>query len=123
VLVGLGLDSVEIARFGEVLARRPSLEGRVFCPSERTYAHSLRDPVPSLAARFAVKEAVMKALGVGIGAIDWVDVETVRASGGAPGLLVQGRAAALAAERGVARWFVSITHTSTTASAAVAAVS
>jgi holo-[acyl-carrier protein] synthase len=123
VLVGLGIDSVEIGRFGAVLARRPTLEKRVFSDSERSYAHSRRDPVPSLAARFAVKEAVMKALGVGIGAFDWVDVETVRASGGAPGLRVRGRAAELAAERGISSWLVSITHTDTTASAAVAAVS
>jgi holo-[acyl-carrier protein] synthase len=122
-LLGLGIDSVEIGRFGEVLARRPSIEERVFSPSELSYARSRRNPVPSLAARFAVKEAVMKALGVGIGAFDWVDVVTVRASGGAPHLQVTGRAALLAAERGVGGWFVSITHTDTIASAAVAAVS
>jgi len=122
-LLGLGLDSVEIGRFGEVLARRPTLEERVFSERERSFARARRDPVPSLAARFAAKEAVMKALGVGIGAFDWVEVETVRDRLGPPSLVLSGRASALASAQGVSRWFVSLTHTATTASAAVAAVS
>ena len=121
-LLGLGIDSVDIERFADVLARRPAMALRLFSDGERSYAGSLSDPIPSLAARFAVKEAVMKALGVGLGAFDWVDVEVARRTGGAPGLVVTGRAAALAAERGVAGWHVSITHTRTVASAAVAAV-
>jgi holo-[acyl-carrier protein] synthase len=99
------------------------MAGRLFTEAERSYASSLANPAPSLAARFAVKEAVMKALGVGLGAFDWSDVEVRRRSGGAPELEVRGRAALLAAERGVAAWHVSITHTDGVASAAVAAVS
>jgi holo-[acyl-carrier protein] synthase len=121
-LVGIGIDSVDIARFGRVLDRRPSLVARVFTAGEQDYAARLGDPVPSLAARFAVKEAVMKALGVGLGALDWVDVEVVRHESGAPVLSVRGRAAALAADRGVGGWHLSITHTETVASAVVAAV-
>jgi holo-[acyl-carrier protein] synthase len=121
-LIGLGIDSVDVDRFRRILARRPEVAGRLFTEGERSYAAGLANPVPSLAARFAVKEAVMKALGVGLGAFDWSDVEVRRRSGGAPELHVQGRAAALAAERGIAAWHVSITHTDTVASAAVAAV-
>jgi holo-[acyl-carrier protein] synthase len=121
-LVGLGIDSVDIARFARVLERRPALAARLFTAGERAYAERLFNPAPSLAARFAVKEAVMKALGVGLGALDWVEVEVVRHGGGAPGLAVRGRAAALAADRGVAGWHLSITHTDTVASAVVAAV-
>jgi holo-[acyl-carrier protein] synthase len=120
-LVGLGIDSVDIPRFGEVLGRRPALAGRLFTAAERDYAASLANPIPTLAARFAAKEAVMKALGVGLGAFGWIDVEVQRTDGGAPRLLVTGRAASLAAGRGVADWHVSLTHTATVASAVVAA--
>jgi holo-[acyl-carrier protein] synthase len=64
----------------------------------------------------------MKALGVGLGAIDWYDVEVLRAAGGAPSLHVRGRAAVLAGDAGVSRWLVSLTHTATTAEAVVLAI-
>jgi holo-[acyl-carrier protein] synthase len=120
-LVGIGLDSVEVGRFRTVLARRPTLADRLFTAQERADAASRANPVPSLAARFAVKEAAMKALGVGLGAFEWGDVEVVRQPGGAPALAVRGRAAELAGARGVATWYVSITHTDLMASAVVAA--
>ena len=121
-LLGLGIDSVDIPRFAEVLGRRPALAGRLFTAGERQYAASLANPVPTLAARFAAKEAVMKALGVGLGAFGWADVEVGRDSSGAPRLVVTGRAASLAAGRGVGGWHLSITHTDSVASAVVAAV-
>ena len=121
ILVGLGIDSVDIPRFAASLARRPALAGRLFTAGERTYAAGLANPVPTRASRFAVKEAVMKALGVGLGAFDWDDVEVERQEGGAPSLIVTGRAASLAAGRGVGNWYLSITHTATVASAVVAA--
>ena len=121
-LVGIGIDSVDLPRFAALLERRPSFAGRVFTPTERDFALGLANPVQSLAARFAVKEAVMKALGVGIGSIDWTDVEVRRREGGAPSLSVSGRAAALAEAMGVTGWRVSITHTDTVASAVVAAL-
>lgn len=121
-LVGIGIDLVDIERFRGVLARRSSVATRVFTEGERDYAGRLANPVPTLAGRFAAKEAAMKVLGVGIGSIDWSDVEVVRSRGGDPVLAVTGRAAALAAGKGVGSWFVSITHTDTVASAVVAAV-
>lgn len=120
--MGIGIDSVDIPRFAGVLARRASLARRVFTDGERAYAGRLADPTPALAGRFAVKEAVMKALGVGIGSIDWTDVEVVRGPEGDPSLSVSGRAAALATRLGIGGWHVSITHTATVASAVVAAV-
>lgn len=122
-VVGLGLDSVDIARFAAVLRRRPTFTNRVFTDGERAYAATLVNPTPTLAARFAVKEAVMKALGVGLGGFGWGDVEVLRTDGGAPLLTVTGRAAQLASERGVGGWHLSITHTESTASAVVVAVS
>jgi holo-[acyl-carrier protein] synthase len=122
-LVGIGIDSVDIERFRSVLSRRSSLAGRLFTQAERDYADRLANPAPALAGRFAVKEAAMKALGVGIGSIDWADIEVVRTEQGQPILAVTGRAAALAKRSGVGSWLVSITHTETIASAVVAAVS
>jgi holo-[acyl-carrier protein] synthase len=121
-LLGVGIDSVDIARFAEVLRRRPAVARRLFTAREQAYAAGLVNPTPSLAARFAAKEAVMKALGVGLGAFNWTDVEIVRDDGGRPSLTVTGRAEVLAGEQGVSGWHLSITHTDEVASAVVAAV-
>jgi holo-[acyl-carrier protein] synthase len=121
--VGLGLDLVDIVRFGAVLSRRPAASRRLFTDGERAYAATLANPVPSLAARFAAKEAVMKALGVGLGAFAFVDVEIERQPSGEPVLVLAGRAAQLASERHVRSWLVSLTHTDTAAAAVVVALS
>ena len=68
----------------------PAWRARLFTPGEQRYAAGSANPVPSLAARFAAKEAVMKALGVGLGAFGWADVEVVRAPGGSPGSVGDG---------------------------------
>ena len=122
-LVGIGTDVVDVDRFREVIARTPSLVTRVFTEGERSVAEARRDPAPTLAARFAAKEAAMKVLGVGLGEIGWQDVEVVRHPSGRPELVVTGRAAALAAERGVATVHLSITHTAERAVAFVVAES
>jgi holo-[acyl-carrier protein] synthase len=121
-VIGIGIDAVDIGRFRTVLGRRPGLAERLFTTGERAYAAGQSDPAPSLAVRFAAKEAVMKALGVGLGAFRWTDVEVVRLAGGQPTLRVTGGAAALAAEQGIGQWLVSLTHTSPTAMAMVAAL-
>jgi holo-[acyl-carrier protein] synthase len=95
------------------------MAARLFTAGERAYAAGHSDPAPSLAARFAAKEAAMKALGVGLGAFRWTDVEVVRLAGGQPQLRVSGAAAALASEQGVGKWFVSLTHTAVVAEAVV----
>ena len=121
-VVSLGIDLVDVARFSTVLSRRPSVRDRLFTAGELGYALELANPVPSLAARFAAKEAVMKALGVGLGAFPFSDVEVRRQPSGEPSLCLTGRAAALAAERGAQDWAVSLTHTSQTAAAVVMAL-
>lgn len=83
------------------------------CPVRSTKRH--------LAARFAVREATMKALGVGLGAFDFHDVSVHKHPSGAPFLKVSGRAEELARTSGVGAWHVSITHTDTVAMAVVAA--
>jgi holo-[acyl-carrier protein] synthase len=122
-VIGLGADVVEVGRMRVALDRTASLAERLFSDGERAYAFEQHDPVKSLAARFAAKEAVMKALGVGLGDIDFHDVEVVRRDDGAPQLHVRGRARALAAQRGVTRWLLSLSHTDSTAMAVVIAES
>jgi holo-[acyl-carrier protein] synthase len=95
---------------------------RLFTPGERAYAGTLANPVPSLAARFAAKEAVMKALGVGIGAFRFGEVDVTRLPSGAPQLALSGKAEQLAAERGVRGWAISLTHTASAAAAVVLAL-
>ena len=122
-MLGLGVDVVDIPRFRAVLERRPAMAERLFAPEELAYAATLTNPAPTLAGRFGAKEAVMKALGVGLGAVDWTDIAVVRLPGGRPELVVRGRAATLAGGKGVHRWEVSISHTATVASVTVLALS
>lgn len=120
-MIGLGTDLVDVDRFRRTLARTPTLVEKLFTPDERSYAEAAGDPTERYAARFAAKEAVMKALGVGLGAFDWHDVEVVRIASGAPTLRVSGRAALLAEAAGVRAWSVSLTHTGSMAQAVVVA--
>lgn len=121
-VVGVGIDLVDVERFRISLARTPSMRERMFTPGEREYAETANDPAERYAARFAAKEAVMKAMGVGLGAFGFHDVEVVRADGGAPSLRIAGPAEILAVERGILVWQLSLTHTATSAGAVVVAV-
>lgn len=115
----LGTDVVDLERFRLALRRTPGMVARVFTEEERSYADRKRDPAERLAARFAVKEATMKALGVGLGAFRFHDVEVVRAPSGEPSLRLSGRAAVLAERRRITRWRVSISHSGLIALAVV----
>jgi holo-[acyl-carrier protein] synthase len=121
MIVGVGLDLVPIARLQALLRRRGERAlRRLFTPAEAERCRLSKHPPESFAARFAAKEAFFKALGTGWGrGGEWTDVEVVSAPSGAPSLRISGRAAALAAERGVARVHLSLTHTPDTAAAVV----
>lgn len=121
-VIGIGSDLVEVARFRLALERRPALAERLFSDAEREYAYRFRDPTKSLAARFGAKEAVMKALGVGLWKFAMRDVEVVRLRSGEPTLALFGRAAELAAERGVREWRLTLTHTDSMALAVAVAL-
>ena len=111
VIRGIGIDVVDIDRFRRSLARTPSMQERIFTERELAYVAPKADPVPSLAARFASREAVMKAMGLGLGAFGFHEVWVDHLESGEPHLHVTGRAAALAVERGIETWHLSITHT------------
>jgi holo-[acyl-carrier protein] synthase len=125
VTLAIGVDVVDLERFESVVDRRPRFVERVFTADERAYcdrakAVSLR--CQRYAVRFAAKEAVMKALGCGLGAYAFHDVAVDRDDdSGAPRLIVTGGAAALATARGIAHWHLSLTHSEAVAIAFVVA--
>jgi holo-[acyl-carrier protein] synthase len=104
VIVGLGIDIVDVERFAASLVRTPSLAERLFQPSERAARRPER-----LAARFAAKEALAKALGAPAG-LRWHDAAVHNAADGAPSLELTGTVAEAAAIRGATRWHVSLSH-------------
>lgn len=118
---GIGVDAVDIDRFRRSLRRTPTMRQRLFTEAELQYVAPKADPVPSLAARFAAREAVMKAMGLGLGAFGFHDVWVEAQGSGEPRLHVEGRARELADERGISTWHLSITHTDLVAIAHVVA--
>lgn len=124
MIVGIGVDLVEIERMRRLLHRKGerALE-RLFTDGERAYASTHGDPVRHLAARAAAKEAAYKALSGNdlARAIGWRELEVSSAMGRSPTLLLHGRAAERAAEAGVVRMHLSLTHSETTAAAFVVA--
>jgi holo-[acyl-carrier protein] synthase len=114
MIEGVGTDLVEVARL-ERAARRHGdrFLHRVFTPSEMAYCRSQHHAFQSFAARFAAKEAFLKALGTGLrDGISWQDMDVVRDGAGRPELVLTGRALELTTARGVTRVFVSLSHTS-----------
>ena len=111
-LVGLGTDLARVERFREFLAAgKTALLERLFTAGERAYALAKADPAPHLAARFAAKEAGMKAFGLGWrDGLAWHDFEVVRDPLGRPDLCLRGRAAELATQRGVSAVHLSYSH-------------
>jgi holo-[acyl-carrier protein] synthase len=116
MIVGVGIDVVDIARLGERLDRTPALRDRVFTQSERGL------PLHSLAARFAAKEAVGKALCTP-GDLPWQGVEVTNGEHGEPVLVISGTVAARAEAMGVARMHISLSHDGGIATAFVVAES
>jgi holo-[acyl-carrier protein] synthase len=120
VIIGVGIDVAEIDRFQAVLERTPNLAQRLFIPAELLLPSGERRGIASLAARFAAKEAVAKALGAPAG-LHWHDCEIVTDPDGRPWLTVSGTVADAATERGVNRWHLSLSHDGGIASAMVVA--
>lgn len=121
-MIGIGTDLVEIERFRTVLERTPGIKGRTFTEAEQAYADQKRDPTERYAARWAAKEAVMKAMGVGLGEVAMIDIEVVRAQNGAPSIQLYETAAARAVELGVTEFKITLTHTESLAQAIAVAL-
>lgn len=114
-----GIDAIEPARIAALAARwGERFLGRVFTPAERA---ACAGRPASLAARFAAKEAVAKALGTGLGPVAWREIEIGANSRGKPVLILHGAAAARAAALGLRHWSVSLTHLTGLALAVVVA--
>lgn len=111
-VVGVGIDVVDVARFEASLERTPALRAKLFTPAEAVR------PTASLAARFAAKEAMAKALGAP-GGMAWHDCEVVSEDSGRPTLVVRGTVKAEADARGVRHLHLSLTHDAGVASAVV----
>lgn len=123
MILGHGVDLAEVERVRRSVERFGDrfLE-RVFTQGERAYAGDGPRRNEHLAARFAAKEAVFKALGTGWAqGVGWTDIEVVREASGRPVLLLHGKAREVAETLGVRRWHLSLTHTGTMAMASVIA--
>ena len=110
-MIGIGVDLCEVDRMRAALSRTPTLRERLFTDGERAYCDLRRDPIERYAARFAAKEAVLKAMGAGVGACKWREIEVVRAESGAPSVQLHGGALHLAESHGISRWLLTMTHT------------
>lgn len=121
MILGTGLDLVSIERIRRFRERHGERGlRRLFTDDELSYCLAQVDPIPSLAARFAAKEAFFKAVGTGFGVGgDWRDVEVTRDARGAPSLRVSGRAEASSKAAGVRAAHLSLTHTDEVAGAVV----
>ncbi len=107
-MLSTGVDIIEIPRVGQVLERYGQrFLNRIFTPGEIAYC---RGRAPNLAARFAAKEATMKALGTGVRGVGWKDIEVTRHQSGAPSIQLHGRAKSRAERLGVQEISVSLSH-------------
>ncbi len=121
MILGVGIDLVEIARIARIHTRfGRSFAEKFLIGGEREDCLDHLLPAPRLAARFAAKEALSKALGTGIGKeLGWHDIEVLRSANGQPSLVFHGKAIALLRERGITRTHLSLTHSQSHAAAVV----
>src|SRR3954462_3026034 len=120
-IVGTGIDICEVAGVRQAIDRfGPRFLKRVFTAAEREYCESKRNRIERYAARFAAKEAAMKAIGTGLRrGVPWQDFEVGREPGGRPTIVIKGKAGDFAAKLGMKRAALSLTHTEAQAMAQV----
>ena len=121
MILGIGIDLVDLERLRGVIARHGErFVDRILTEAERAFCGAHVDQAPHVGARFAAKEAAVKALGTGVAeGISWRDIEIVRAENGAPSVRLHGPARRAADRRGVKGIYVSLTHDRGTAAAVV----
>ncbi len=120
-IAGIGVDLSQVSRFRRFLEKgNTGVIDRLFTSGEKAYCLTKRDPAPHLAARFAAKEAFLKALGLGLReGLTWQDMDVVRDELGKPSLILAGRAAAICCERGITTIHLSYSHDGDYATATV----
>jgi len=121
MVIGVGVDVVDVERFRASLERTPTMRERIFTPAELAHVATKFDPVLSLAARFAAREAVMKAMGLGLGAFGFHEASVRVDDAGAPHLIITGQAAEHAQQRAIDTWHLSLAHDGGVATAMVVA--
>lgn len=120
MIFGVGVDIIEVARVEDKLSRTPGLKEKLYTPVEIAYCESKKFPFQHYAARFAAKEAFMKALGTGWSrGVKFSEVEVRNLESGQPVLAVYGRARELCQEEGISRFYVTLSHLQTKAVATV----
>ena len=118
MIVGLGLDVVDVARVASILERSAeSFLRRILHPDEDAARARTAEGPAYISGQFAAKEAVMKALGTGMAGAAFGEIAVLRGAGGAPYLELEGKTAERAQELGIERWHISITHSRSTAAA------
>ncbi len=119
---GIGTDIVKIDRMKKSIDKfKAKFKEKIYTPDEWKYCWSRRNPYPSLAARFAAKEAVLKALGIGLGRVNWVEVEVKNNKEGKPSINLSGSAAEIARSQYISYFSLSLSHCSEYAVAFVVA--
>jgi len=120
MIVGIGLDLLDVARMERELRAGNGLEGQLFTPREIEYCEAKRHPARHFAARFAAKEALFKALAIDAReGLRWREVEVVSGASGDPAIRLYGKTNELAAQRGVDAIHLTLTHTRELAAANV----
>ncbi len=110
MIKGTGVDIVEISRIEKAISRHSGFFRRVYTARELEDCMAEKSRTPSLAARFAAKEAVSKALGAGIGKIKWTDIEITNQKSGKPEIFLHGRAKDKMFELGISTIEISLSH-------------
>jgi len=119
----VGTDITEVSRIRELMGRHAGFRATVFTPQEIDYCESKRHSFEHYAARFAVKESVMKAVGRGwLQGLEWTDIEVVRRASGEPAIAAHGSLRAAMQQLGIGSFAVSLSHCRSHATAVVIAV-
>lgn len=120
MIFGVGVDIIEVARVEDKLTRTPGLKEKLYTPVEISYCESKKFPYQHYAARFAAKEAFMKALGTGWSrGVKFSEIEVRNLNSGQPVIEVYGRAKEVCQENGISRFYVSLSHLQSKAVATV----
>jgi len=111
MIYGIGTDIIEVERIRKFIDKGEAFKERIFTQKEKEYSDSHRDPAPFYAARFAAKEAFVKALGTGFIEGIWFDqIEVYHLDRGKPEIRLLGKAKEIADEKGIKKIFISISH-------------